>query len=377
MTKLASDKKMSYSVAFFTLAALLFSLAFDEKYSRWIAVAVLCVAAALTISFVKKRSILSYHKRNVFIIVLIAALLFLVLYYISGLYFGFGTTLITLNLDTVLRYVFPITATVLLSECVRAVLLGQKNRFITLIAYIAGVITEVLIAGGVRGIDSSYKLADFFGITLLPAFTANLFFNYISKRYGMLPNVAYRLILALYYYLIPFVPNAPQILLSFGLLLLPILVLAFIDVLYEKRRKKAKERKSRIAPVLIALVLSVMISFIALVSCQFRYGILVIGSPSMSDNINVGDAVVYEEFSYCDGAKENDVIVFTKDEKTRVVHRIISVNTVDGQNQYITKGDANEDPDPGFVTDNQIIGIVHFKVIYVGYPSLWLRQIYE
>lgn len=377
MTKLTSDKKMSYAVAFFTLTALLFSLAFEEKYSRWIAVAMLCVAAALIISFVKKRSILSYHKRNVFFLMLISALLYLVLYYLSGLYFEFGSTLITLSPDTLLRYIFPITAIILLSEYIRAVLLAQKNRLITLIAYIAGVITEVLIAGGALGIDSSYKLADFFGITLLPAITANLLYNYISKRYGMLPNLAYRLILTLYYYLIPFVPNAPQIVSSFVLLLLPALVLSFIDVLYEKKSKNAKERKSRFAPALIIVILTIMISFIALVSCRFRYGILVIGSPSMSGDINVGDAVVYEDYGYCDGVKENDIIVFTKDNKTKVVHRVITVNTVDGKNQYITKGDANEDPDPGFVTDSQIIGVIHFKVTYIGYPSLWLRQIFE
>ena len=377
MTKLTPDKKTSYTVALFTLIALLSTLAIDARYARWAAVAVLLVSAALVLSFVKKRSIHSYHKRDVLLLMIVSSLLYLVIYYLSGLYFEFGSTLIKLSLETLLRYILPIAATILLSEYVRAVLLGQQNRLVTLIIYFVGVISEVLIAGGVVGIDSSYELADFIGITLLPAITANLLYNYTSKRYGMLPNLVYRIILTLYYYLIPFVPNAPPILTAFALLLLPLLVLTFIDAMYEKKVKRAKERRSRLSFVFPVVVIAILSAFTMLVSCQFRYGILVIASPSMADEINVGDAVVFEDFEDYGEVKENDIIVFTKDGKTRYVHRVIAVNTINGQKQYTTKGDANENPEPGFVTDGQIVGVVHFKVLYIGYPSLWLREIFK
>jgi len=124
-------------------------------------------------------------------------------------------------------------------------------------------------------------------------------------------------------------------------------------------------------------MLVITTSFILLVSCQFRFGILVIASPSMTGEINKGDAVVFESYEHCDGVKENDIIVFSKDGKKNIVHRITAINTVNGQRQYITKGDANEDIDAGFVTDGQIVGIVRFKVLYIGYPSLWLREIFN
>ena len=181
----------------------------------------------------------------------------------------------------------------------------------------------------------------------------------------------------LYYYLIPFIPNIPRVLSAFSLLLLPIILLVFISSLFEKRVKRAKEKKSPLTPVITATLLILSAAFIMLVSCQFRYGILVIGSPSMTGAINVGDAVVYEDYSFTDGVEENDIVVFTKDGKTRVVHRIVEVNTVNGQKQYITKGDANEDKDAGYITDSDIIGVVHFKVVYIGYPSLWLHEIFK
>ena len=159
-----------------------------------------------------------------------------------------------------------IAAIILLTEYVRHVLLGQENKLISLTSYTVGVISDVVIAGGVQGIDTSFELADFFGITLLPALAANLLYNYVSKRYGKLPVLIYRAPLALYYYLIPFIPNIPQILSAFSLLLLPILVLAFIYVLFEKKKKIAKEKRSRLAPIIVAATITICAAFILLVS---------------------------------------------------------------------------------------------------------------
>ena len=115
--------------------------------------------------------------------------------------------------------------------------------------------------------------------------------------------------------------------------------------------------------------------FVMLVSCQFRYGMIVIGTGSMEDELHRGDAVVYEAYEYGD-VQENDVIIFQKDEQTRIVHRVIAMESINGQKRYITKGDANALEDPGYVTDAQIVGVVRFKILYVGYPSLWLKDIF-
>jgi len=40
-----------------------------------------------------------------------------------------------------------------------------------------------------------------------------------------------------------------------------------------------------------------MVLITMLISCQFKYGILVIGSESMTGTINVGDAVIYESYN--------------------------------------------------------------------------------
>lgn len=96
----------------------------------------------------------------------------------------------------------------------------------------------------------------------------------------------------------------------------------------------------------------------------------------MTGSIDRGDAIVYESYDKCRPIRENDVIVFSYNGK-QTVHRVVEIHDINGQRQYITKGDANTDIDDGFRTDGDIIGLVHVKMLYIGYPSLWLREVFN
>jgi len=64
-----------------------------------------------------------------------------------------------------------------------------------------------------------------------------------------------------------------------------------------------------------------------------------------------------------------EVIMFGEDTKTKVptTHRIVSDEVRNGVFYYKTKGDANEDPDPQLVGQNEVIGKVLFPIPYLGY----------
>ena len=376
MRKMTADKKIGYALTLAILAAVLLVFFLPSDTTRWAAAAVCSIAAALTYAIVKKRSILSFHKREVLLLLTVIAVVYLVLYYLSGLFFGYAVAYRQLSATSFFTLIVPIALIVVSTEWLRSILLAQESKGFAVLTYVIGVASEVLIAGGIRGVDASYQLANLLGMTFFPAITANLLYTYLSKRYGMMPCTVYRLILSLYMYIIPVIPNAPQVLPAFAILVLPLIVYFFIDLLFEKKKKMATQKKSKWRHVVTAFLVATLALFVMLVSCQFRYGILVIGSPSMTGEINVGDAIVYEETKHCEPVKEQDVIVFLKDGQ-RVVHRVVSIQTVNGQIRYITKGDANEAPDLGYVTEDMIIGVVQFKILYVGYPSLWLKQIFR
>jgi len=72
-----------------------------------------------------------------------------------------------------------------------------------------------------------------------------------------------------------------------------------------------------------------------------------------------------------------DVIVFrppsSGQPRERVMHRIISIEEVDGQRVFMTRGDANGGPDPWKLTINGEGGRLAFVVPYVGY-LFWFFQ---
>ena len=62
-------------------------------------------------------------------------------------------------------------------------------------------------------------------------------------------------------------------------------------------------------------------------------------------------------------------------EKEIVVHRLIRIVKADNEVFYYTKGDANKEEDDYLIKKEDIIGIVRFKIPYIGYPTVWFSEI--
>ena len=367
------DKKILYAVSVSTLAGLLLAWLIPSG-GRMLAAILLPAAAILAAVLVKKRSILSYNKGQILMLVSVIVLMFLVLLYLSILHFGYWRAVYRFSLQNLWRYILPITLIIVSSEVLRRIFRAQNDRAADVLAYLIGVMSEVLIVSTLSGIRTFNQFMDVVGMTLFPAITANLLYHYLSKRYGMYPNLVYRIAITLYPYLIPIVPAIPDSLLSFVMLILPLLVYLFLDMLYERKRKFARHRKPIVSYILTGLAVALMLSLAMLISNQFRYRSLVIATESMTGELNKGDAVIFETY---DGEviTVGEIIVFEKNDSL-FVHRVIDIKHIDGEMQYFTKGDANDTPDAGYCTVGDIVGITKLKVPYLGYPTLWLRSLF-
>jgi signal peptidase len=96
----------------------------------------------------------------------------------------------------------------------------------------------------------------------------------------------------------------------------------------------------------------------------------------MTGAINKGDAVFFERYNAQEKIEIGRVIIFNQD-NIRIVHRVVDIKNVNGETRYITKGDANQDNDNGYITNEDIIGICKFRIAYIGYPSIWIRDIFS
>ena len=55
----------------------------------------------------------------------------------------------------------------------------------------------------------------------------------------------------------------------------------------------------------------------------------------------------------------------------------MDIKKINGELRYYTKGDANKGMDSGYITDASVIGVINLKIKYIGYPTIWIRSLFE
>lgn len=363
------------------LAALLIALVMPLGESGRIIAAILLLPAAAIISFlIKKREIPSIHKWQVLLVTTAIALVCVMIYFLSGIKFGFyknpyGLT----SFSNFLKFFLPITVIIVCSERLRYVLMSQKDKLAHVLCYFSFVVADMLIVSNIPSVTSFNKFMDLIAGALLPALLSNLLFNYLTKRYGMYPSLVFRLITTLYAYTFSIKSGVEDSIVNFFKLLIPIITFLFIDALYEKKRKRALGNVSKtwriLSAALTVAVIIIMAGSVMLVSNQFKYGSLVIATESMTGEINKGDVIFFEQYDK-QTIEEGTVIIF-EDHGVLVVHRVVEIEIINGSVRYYTKGDANEDNDMGFRTQSDIVGLVSYKLPMLGHVTLWMRSFFK
>jgi signal peptidase len=104
-----------------------------------------------------------------------------------------------------------------------------------------------------------------------------------------------------------------------------------------------------------------------------NFKVLTVLSGSMEPNIHTGSVVVVKPTK---DYKIGDVITFGPYTKTQTptTHRIKDIRVQDGQEVYITKGDANGSPDTREITKKDIIGKAWLSVPLFGYVVSFARK---
>ena len=94
----------------------------------------------------------------------------------------------------------------------------------------------------------------------------------------------------------------------------------------------------------------------------------VVASSSMSPTINAGDVVLVNDVSP-QTIKRGDIVTFQEQaggETSYVTHRVVKVVSQNDRPAFRTKGDANENVDPGVVPAQNLVGRVTLTIPYLG-----------
>lgn len=338
----------------------------------WITLAVF-LKIAIGKSYQKSRI-----KKEVIQYILIAVIVYILTYMISGLFITFGNNPYFTTVKGFLINLWMFGTVIISKEYIRYRLINNvyendKKEIAILVALIYIIIEIGLNKYINTKITLLFALKDICQ-NLIPLIAKNVLYSYISMKSDWKPASIYELFTKLYLWLSPILPNAPWIMVAIIETTIPTILFFYIRYANSKNSEiKSRQEIENVNPKnsipLVVLVILVIWFTIGV----FPIKPIAIASGSMEKELYVGDVVIVKKCNAND-IVNGDIIQYQMKGYT-VIHRVIEKKQKNGEYYFTTKGDNNPSEDKESVKEDQVLGKVIFKVKYLGYPSIWLNII--
>jgi len=302
------------------------------------------------------------------------------LYVIGGLFSSFGKSpysFTPLGIFTNLIFVASMLIGMELSRAWLINHLGRRNTFPALV-FVALLFTLLSIPlTQITGIRPELESITFLNSTVLPSLAENLLASLLALLAGPLAAIAYRGMLQGFWWFCPILPDLSWAFKGLIGTVVPIIGMVAVNSFYSAHasRGKPRRRAKEGGPVgwLITTIVAVVIIWFAVGLFPFHPAL--VASGSMQPAMDVGDVVIIAKVP-ADVIEEGDIIQFRRPEKVTVMHRVVEIQEVEGAKSFITKGDANSEPDKDPVIPANVVGKAVFTIRKVGWASIAVKQFF-
>ena len=122
------------------------------------------------------------------------------------------------------------------------------------------------------------------------------------------------------------------------------------------------------------LVVAILLLGFMLIGPRFGWETHPVLSGSMEPALKVGGIIVTRP-ERLENIQVGNIITFQTEPKKIVTHRVIDIVVIEGKLHFQTKGDANEEPDPNFVSSKgDKMRKVVFHLPYLGFVVVFLKS---
>lgn len=369
------DKLIEYIAVIFLFIVLFFDF-FVSKLLDYniILVMLLGIYVLICNKFIKSRKVDNINRKTVTFFMIIFSIIYILILYILGIFVGFYKNPISFNFKVLYSRILPSILIIVFAEIIRSKFVLKNNRIITILITIALIFIDVLTYINLYNFSLLEDVLAMIGYVFFSSVSLNLLFNYIIKRYGVFPNILFKIIITTYIYIFSILPDIYMFFQSALRIIYPYFIYIILEKLFTINNFKLSIKNNKVNFISIICCTFFVIVMVLLISCKFKYGMLVVGSNSMSGVIDKGDVIIFERYDNQE-LQEGQVIVFYKDEK-RIIHEIKEIQTLNDNIVIYTKGRNNLQQDEGYRKEKDIIGIVKFKILYIGWPTIWVNEIF-
>jgi len=287
---------------------------------------------------------------------------------IEGIIVGYGMNIAVVYPSNIVVNLLKVIPFVLGVESFRYYAIKRLGRSVLWVSIIGFAFTFIYISPFMlQGLSGAASLTDFALRVFTPLLATNFLVTQVSAWGGVKPAVAYSLLTYIYVYMTPILPNTPWYLKPIFTIVGPLIQLAIISASIPnkplrgfrvRRFHRARSKRSFLGLLLIGFALLGFISF------GGRF--MVVISGSMTPTVNFGDVAIVTPAKQ---VSVGDVIAF-KGPSGPILHRVIGIDIEEGV-KYITKGDANNVPDPFMTEPKNVIGKLWLRIPYLGLPLVY------
>ena len=320
------------------------------------------------------------YKKDVLLNIIIILLMYYFITYFLGLFSGFVKSSYSLSFINIIKNTFPVIALILISELMRYVLFNKTKRNLPclIIGCLLFVMVDVNTMVHIYDVKTALGITKMICLVVFPSITKNIFLTYLTMKVGYKNGIIYRLITEISTYLLPIFPDFGEYINVLLKTVLPIAIMARLNNMfnyYSVRKIKDSRYNSR-KLVLYSVITFALLTIVLLTSGLFTYQALTIGSGSMSPAIEKGDVIILKGMKNEEARKikKGDVLVYNHDNKI-IVHRVIKKSNNGETISFKTKGDYNNAKDSWTVKQEDVIGIVKFRIRWVGMPTVALNEL--
>lgn len=267
------------------------------------------------------------YKKDISQLIFIYSISFIIIIYFFGLKVGFLLNPLNFSFVNIIKLIIPSIMLIVLEEVFRLYSVSSNTKHsIIILTIILLSLTFSIIRLSNYDLTDPLELFEFIGRVVISSILTNSMLTFISKNYGIMPTIFYRIIIECYTFFVPIIPDLGPYLDSVVAIVLPIIVLLRINTITIKQ-KLVVVRENRFAKYVFTVPLLLIIgSIIFLISGLFKFTIIAIMSNSMKPVFSRGDTVIIEkiEKEELKNLSKDDILVYKNDNKV-IVHRIYRI----------------------------------------------------
>ena len=369
-----SEKIKIYVIEIALIIFFLLAMIFNKVITRQILAIVLLVFMGITTLLIKTYKMDLTNKRQIILLLTGIGVIYVAVLYLIGIFAGFYNATVKLSLWSIWKYIIPYIVIIISSEMIRKKIVLKEDKISKIIILVIMVMLDVILTTNIYNLNTAKDYFTLVSFVIFASIANNLLFNYIEIQYrNAKAIIIYRIITTVYVYVFPIIPDLYIFLESIIKMVVPYIIYIILENVYSKQKLVVTIETRKKERIISTIVCIITVIIVMLISCKFKYGVLVIGSGSMTGTINKGDIILYEKYKNTDDIKVGNIIVFYEDD-IKVIHRIIDQKLMGEETRYYTKGDANQKQDEGYRETKDIIGQVKARIPYMGWFTLWIND---